>query len=289
MKPDDTLISVPTFPRLGGQPFGSSTVPDYPEHGPVHRSQCVSDETVGPHARAILATLNLRKRREGKVQLNAPVFRDEHTPWPFQDPTINYEIDKYEPHKSQPVHTVGSPGAALTHASLFRYPEDHDVRDGSIKLNHIYMDNPSFAFGSAALQITMQTKNIEDARYLYDQLIPLGPVMLALTAGTPAYKGFLAATDARWNITCAGVDDRSPEERGDRVGSPLPTAFRRRLVTLTSNSLSKVITAGSPSHASAPTPLTYPRAHACAPSTTIPNCSPTHASRRSSWLVAWTT
>ena len=57
---------------------------------------------------------------------------------------------------------------------------------------------------------------------MYDQLSPLGPIMLALTAATPIYKGFLADTDVRWNQISRSVDDRTPEELGEKVKSPSP-------------------------------------------------------------------
>lgn len=102
-----------------------------------------------------------------------PVFRDEHTPWPFKDPTVNYD--------------------------LHNWPEDDDVRNGAAKENCIYMDAMAFGMGSCCLQITFQAKNISEGRKMYDQLSPLGPILLALTAATPIYKGFLADTDVRWN------------------------------------------------------------------------------------------
>jgi glutamate--cysteine ligase catalytic subunit len=43
--------------------------------------------------------------------------------------------------------------------------------------------------------------------------------MLALTAATPIYKGFLADTDVRWNQISRAVDCRTPEELGEKVGS----------------------------------------------------------------------
>ena len=55
---------------------------------------------------------------------------------------------------------------------------------------------------------------------MYDQLSPLGPILLALTAATPIYKGFLADTDVRWNQISRAVDDRTPEEMGETVGHP---------------------------------------------------------------------
>jgi glutamate--cysteine ligase catalytic subunit len=33
--------------------------------------------------------------------------------------------------------------------------------------------------------------------------------MLALTAASPAHRGYLVDTDCRWNIIAAAVDDRN--------------------------------------------------------------------------------
>lgn len=125
------------------------------------------------------------------MAINVPVFKDVHTPVPFKDPTVNYD--------------------------LHRWPEDDDVRNGAAKDDHIYMDAMAFGMGSCCLQITFQAKNITEGRRLYDQLSPLGPIMLALTAATPIYKGFLADTDVRWNQISRAVDDRTPEELGEKV------------------------------------------------------------------------
>ena len=38
-----------------------------------------------------------------------------------------------------------------------------------------------FGMGCCCLQVTMQGRNIDEARYMYDQLAVLTPVMLALT------------------------------------------------------------------------------------------------------------
>jgi glutamate--cysteine ligase catalytic subunit len=67
---------------------------------------------------------------------------------------------------------------------------------------------------------------------MYDQLSPLGPILLALTAATPIYKGFLADTDVRWNQISAAVDDRTAEELGEKVSMPL--TLKRLILTLNS-------------------------------------------------------
>ncbi len=46
----------------------------------------------------------------------------------------------------------------------------------------------------------MQATDIDQARYLYDQFIPVAPIMLALTAASPVFRGLLADVDVRWNV-----------------------------------------------------------------------------------------
>ena len=188
MLPAEHPITLTTFPRLGSP--GVFTDPFYPVSGPKLRSQFVPDEIANPHIRFPTLAANIRSRRGRKVQVNVPVFRDEKTPWPWKDPTVNYD--------------------------LHQWPEDDDVRQGAAPDNFIHMDAMAFGMGSCCLQITFQAKNITEGRQMYDQLSPLGPILLALTAATPIYKGFLADTDVRWNQISKAVDDRTLEELGER-------------------------------------------------------------------------
>jgi len=180
-------ITLTTFPRLGSRT--NSLTPEYPLSGERLRSQFLPDEIANPHIRFPTLAANIRSRRGRKVQVNVPVFRDELTQWPWKDPTVDYDLHKW--------------------------PEDDDVRNGAAIENHIHMDAMAFGMGSCCLQITFQAKNIDEGRKMYDQLSPLGPVLLALTAATPIYKGFLADTDVRWNQISRAVDDRTPEELGE--------------------------------------------------------------------------
>ncbi|KAL8856228.1 MAG: hypothetical protein Q9178_007145 [Gyalolechia marmorata] len=61
----------------------------------------------------------------------------------------------------------------------------------------------------------MQPQDISEARKLYDQLIPLCPIMLALTAATTIWNDVLADTDARWEVMSACYDDRTVDELSD--------------------------------------------------------------------------
>ncbi|PHH67539.1 hypothetical protein CDD80_762 [Ophiocordyceps camponoti-rufipedis] len=188
MRPDEYPITLTTFPRLGCP--GQFTLPYYPPSGPRLRSQFVPDEIANPHIRFPTLAANIRSRRGRKVQVNVPVFHDVKTPNPWRDPTVDYD--------------------------LHNWPEDDDERNGAAPDDYIHMDAMAFGMGSCCLQITFQAKNITEGRQMYDQLSPLGPIMLALTAATPIYKGFLADTDVRWNQISRSVDCRTPEEMGER-------------------------------------------------------------------------
>lgn len=78
----------------------------------------------------------------------------------------------------------------------------------------IHMDAMAFGMGNCCLQITFQAKDIEESRFMYDQLAVMAPIMMALTASTPILKGRIADTDARWGIISESVDCRTPAERG---------------------------------------------------------------------------
>jgi glutamate--cysteine ligase catalytic subunit len=183
------------------------------------------------------------------VEVNVPVFRDEHTPWPWKDPTVNYDLHKW--------------------------PEDDDVRNGAVKENYIYMDAMAFGMGSCCLQITFQAKNIQEGRKMYDQLSPLGPILLALTAATPIYKGFLADTDVRWNQISAAVDDRTPEELGEKV---LSNSLMNKNAPANRYSLLKIIDGDCQSPATHPTQPTSPRTRVYGQNILTPTSSSTKTS-----------
>ena len=182
-----------SFPRLGVP--GVFTDPYFPATGSKSRSQFLPDELINIHIRFPTLVMNIRGRRGSKVAINIPIFYDVNTPRPFHDPTIDYD--------------------------RHLYPEDDDVRNGAAKEGCIYMDAMGFGMGCCCLQITFQAKNLSEARTLYDQLAPLGPVMLALTAAAPIFKGFLADVDVRWDVISGAVDDRTEEERGLKVNPSL--------------------------------------------------------------------
>jgi glutamate--cysteine ligase catalytic subunit len=161
-------------------------------------------------------TGNIRSRRGSKVAINVPIYKDTNTPSPFVDPTIPYDRQLW--------------------------PGDSEAKNGAAKPDHIYMDAMAFGMGCCCLQITFQAFNVDEARRMYDALVPVAPIMvsstalsratsitnmnllpqLALTACSPAFRGYLADVDARWDVIAGSVDDRTEEERGLKVSSGEP-------------------------------------------------------------------
>ncbi len=62
--------------------------------------------------------------------------------------------------------------------------------------------------------MTFQAVNVSEARWLYDHMTPITPILLALSASTPIFRGYLSDVDCRWDVISASVDDRTAEERG---------------------------------------------------------------------------
>lgn len=112
--------------------------------------------------------------------------------------------------------------------------------DETIFNNHngkVHMDCMGFGMGACCLQVTFQARDMLESRYMYDILTILAPIFLALTAGTPIYKGTLLETDTRWYIISASVDCRTEHERG--VKDAKPSRFASHLAGQGKKNISK--------------------------------------------------
>ncbi|PVD31967.1 hypothetical protein C0Q70_07393 [Pomacea canaliculata] len=180
---DEVPLSLTVFPRLGTAEF---TDPAY-NPDPINGASCsifFPDEAINSgHPRFKTLTRNIRQRRKEKVCINVPIFKDEKTPYPFVEDFSNLGDVTGEAQRSA-------------------------------KPDHIYMDCMGFGMGCCCLQVTFQACNITEARALYDQLAPICPIMLALSAASPIYRGYLSDIDTRWTVISQSVDDRTREERG---------------------------------------------------------------------------
>ncbi|PYH92127.1 glutamate cysteine ligase [Aspergillus ellipticus CBS 707.79] len=175
LSPDQHPVSLCVFPGLGMKE--QFMIPEYENSAKTSHS-----EIYCPVSRYIMVTKNLVARRQRRVETYIPVYRDDKTESPFHDKTGSYE-----------------------------YPAEHqppvDAKEG-----HVHLDGIGLGLGSCSIQVTFQAPNESEARWLHDQLIALGPIMLALTAATPIYKGYLVDTDVRWNRISECFDDRTSEE-----------------------------------------------------------------------------
>ncbi|KAF5402329.1 Glutamate--cysteine ligase catalytic subunit [Paragonimus heterotremus] len=181
---DCFALTLTTFPRLGCPDFCYPPAPPTPRDG-VSKSLFFPDRAINQgHPRFKTLTRNIRERRGAKVAINVPIYRDTLTPNPFVE-----NLDAF--------HDGSDPDA--TSAAL---PD------------HVYLDAMGFGMGCSCLQITFQSCCIEEARILYDQLATICPILMALSAASPAIRGYLLDTDCRWSIISASVDDRTEEERG---------------------------------------------------------------------------
>lgn len=77
--------------------------------------------------------------------------------------------------------------------------DDEETRT-NVRPDHILLDHMGFGMGLCCLQVTFQATNMDEARWLYDQLTPLTPIFLALSAATPMYRGYLSDLDCRWDV-----------------------------------------------------------------------------------------
>merc|ERR1711953_1179770 len=175
------LVSYSTFPRLGCSNF---TLPEYrisdPKiDNPLTLSEYFPEGAINRHPRFVTLARNIRERRGRKVQINVPIFKDTNTKLPHYD-----EV------------------------------KTKDSKEAILK-DHIYMDAMGFGMGNSCLQVTFQASSIKEALHLYDQLIPLTPIMLALSAASPIFRGMLADVDTRWAVISASVDCRTRQEQGD--------------------------------------------------------------------------
>ncbi|ODV97311.1 hypothetical protein PACTADRAFT_49044 [Pachysolen tannophilus NRRL Y-2460] len=179
-------FTLTVYPRMGTPHF---TYPDAIPNGEASKSLFLPDEIINRHVRFPTLTANIRRRRGAKVAINVPLYKDTRT-------RKNDEIDPTIPKRN-----------------LFPF---HDAEPflGAALPGHIYMDSMGFGMGCSCLQVTMQTPDLSANRYLYDSLVCITPIMLALTAASPIFRGFLADQDVRWNVISGSVDDRTPYERG---------------------------------------------------------------------------
>ncbi|KIW29722.1 uncharacterized protein PV07_05512 [Cladophialophora immunda] len=191
----EAVVTLPGFPRLGAP--GPYTEPALPTHGLLLQSQFLPDGLISTHERYGTIHDNMNARRGGRpCKVKIPIYRDENTPWPWKE-SMQF------PHQN--------------HAQEDDARQHHD----NAAENFIYGDSMAFGPSFCGLQVTIQARNLREARYLHDQLCPLGPIIMALSAASPFFRGFLTDTDVRWNQAASAVDDRTTNELRSNTIKPL--------------------------------------------------------------------
>ncbi|KAJ3214458.1 hypothetical protein HDU67_001643 [Dinochytrium kinnereticum] len=211
--PNEAIITLTNFPRLGCEDFvfpRHSATPDA-DNG-SSRSLFISDEAINPHPRFRTLTANIRKRRGSKVAINMPIYKDVNSPLVFKEeaPSLLKKETTDLAKALQPGDLSEDKIKSLDQSALPPLP---DLAPDA-KPDHIYMDCMCFGMGCCCLQVTFQACSVEEARRLYDHLAVLTPIMMALSAGSPIFRGYLADVDCRWDVISGSVDDRTKEERG---------------------------------------------------------------------------
>ena len=91
-----------------------------------------------------------------------------------------------------------------------------EAKNGAALIDHIYMDAMGFGMGCCCLQVTFQCCNIDQARRMYDALIPIGPIMARVFIACALFLSFLIPF-------IAGLDGCKPTLEGlhRRCGLPV--------------------------------------------------------------------
>ncbi|KAL8455250.1 hypothetical protein Emag_000920 [Eimeria magna] len=239
------LLGVDVQPEEGGAQgslaaagsFASPAAPADPVHS-LSQSIFLGDEVINPHPRFGTLTANIRstealdmrlwcvlnnRRRGCKVEILVPLYMDE---------SVDVDMSRKIPNERLFDSGLGGRQCILYH--------DEEANASPKKLSHlaalhkdenllkqgdlyIYMDSMCFGMGMNCVQATFSCKTISDARYLYDQLIVMAPLLLSLTAATPFLRGCVAATDTRWDVISMSVDSRKAEEMKSVIKSRYST------------------------------------------------------------------
>lgn len=164
--------------RLGCPNFCFPSAKPDPING-LSRSIFFPDEAISDHPRFRTVVHTIRSRRGRKVAIKVPIFKDFHTKEPFLE-----EFDDCEAMSAR-------------------------------EADHVYMDCVGFGMGCCCLQVTFQATSLNEAVHLYDQLNPICPIAMALSASSPIQRGYLIDYDCRWSVISQAMDDRTKEELGE--------------------------------------------------------------------------
>nr|QHX41528.1 glutamate--cysteine ligase catalytic subunit-like [Octopus vulgaris] len=180
---DESLVTLTSFPRLGCPNFSFPAYEANKQATGIYQSVFIADAALSSHFEFFLNIFeNMTDRRKCKIAINVPLYKDENTIMPYGE-------------------------------DLSEYGDNKEMKE-NLKPGHIYMDTPIFGVGCCSIQVTFQAADLKEATYLFDNLVPFTPIMLALTAAAPIHRGFLSDTDCRWCALIPTCEDRTKQEQG---------------------------------------------------------------------------
>ena len=189
---DELAPSMSNFPMLGVEGYRCSFSGEE-NRGVFANSPYIRDTIINPHPRFGTLTQNIRTRRGCNVNVTA-----------IRDVPVVPE-DKFAENGQMTESLSEPPLRPATSAAHANKPP--------LSPNEVHMDAMAFGMGCCCLQVTMQSLDEEESRFLHDQLTPLSPYFLAISAATPIFKGVLVDTDTRWKYIGMSVDCRTDAER----------------------------------------------------------------------------
>ena len=204
LDPHEHVMTFSTFPLLGCPDFTttSTTASTKSSNSSNNSSNIITNSMFFPdeaifqgNPRYATSLINNRERRKSKSQIHIPIFVDKRTPRPFVDDLAEYDNDDDNDDNENDAD------------------DDNNDKRRSLREDHIYLDG--IGAPCACLQATFQARNLSEARHLYDQLAPFTPILLALSAASPIWRGYLSDVDCRWKAISESLDDRTEEERGE--------------------------------------------------------------------------
>lgn len=172
----DFVLNICAFPQFGEKKFIYPSITEKNYYQYSTGTLCYSNAIISPHHPRMKSLLNnKRQRRQAEPIVEIPIFEDSATPLPFRDRLFENRTT---------------------------------IRD-----NHIYLEGVLAGWGCCCLQVTFQAESLIECLHLYDQLVPLTSIMLALSAASPIWRGYLTDIDCRYTVLSQTGDDRNPNER----------------------------------------------------------------------------
>ncbi|KAM6501139.1 Glutamate-cysteine ligase domain containing protein [Amanita muscaria] len=185
---NESPVTLSSFPRLGAPGIFTHPLLPVSENEPGE-SVTVPEKLTSSHSRYGTIKANMIAKKGSQVLAYIPIFVDKFTASPFFDP----------------IHRCLPPSLGST--------EERKCQ------GRIFLDSMIFGAGCCCMQVTQQLESLDQAREIYDALLPLAPLLMALTASSPAWRGYLCDTDCRWNVASSCMDERTQKERQEQQRS----------------------------------------------------------------------